>query len=117
MLNELVLAGRTSVLRAAALALVPPALTGCVSLPVLPAALTAPAPSFSPERFFQGKTEGAGTIVIMLKGRHAVHVHASVTYDPTARSSCRSGWTKMASGPGNACGACGRCRRDATPGR
>ena len=36
--------------------------------------MLAPAPAFSPERFFEGRTEGSGTIAVVLKGRHAVHV-------------------------------------------
>jgi hypothetical protein len=36
----------------------------------------------SPEQFFVGRTEGTGTVHVMLSGRHAVRVHSRGRMDP-----------------------------------
>lgn len=35
----------------------------------------APAPATAPEQFFVGRTEGVGTVSVMLSGKHGVRVH------------------------------------------
>lgn len=47
--------------------------SACVA-PLAPPVSVAGAPSFSPERFFAGRTEGQGTIAIVARRRHGVHV-------------------------------------------
>lgn len=41
------------------------------------AEFAAATPAFLPERFFVGRTEGAGTLKVVLKGAQAVRVHGS----------------------------------------
>jgi hypothetical protein len=38
--------------------------------------LASPAPVAAPEQFFVGRTEGIGSVSIILSGRHAVRVHS-----------------------------------------
>jgi hypothetical protein len=41
------------------------------------------ASAISPEQFFVGRTEGTGTVHVMLSGRHAVRVHSRGRVDPS----------------------------------
>lgn len=44
--------------------------------PLLSFLLLAAAPSVTPEQFFVGRTEGAGTVSIIMSGRHGVRVRS-----------------------------------------
>ncbi len=58
--------------QAVALALL--TLPGCASLPTQRGAVAAPAPVFSAERFFEGRTEGRGTLKVVASRARPVHV-------------------------------------------
>jgi hypothetical protein len=55
-------------------------LTACMVTP--PGRLAAPAPSFSAQEFFAGRTEGEGALKTMLSSRHTVRVHGIGHVDP-----------------------------------
>ena len=47
-----------------------------VALPIFLALLAlAPAPAAAPEHFFVGRTQGVGTVSVILSGKHGVRVH------------------------------------------
>ena len=66
-----------------AIALVPPVLgPACTSLPLPPGAQPSAAPTFSPQRFFEGDTEGTGVLRIVGHRRRPVHVRGSGRVKP-----------------------------------
>ena len=60
--------------------LAPLALAGCISAPPPPCA--APAPAFSPIRFFDGHTEGQGVIHAALRKDKTIRVHSHGVIEP-----------------------------------